>query len=144
MSKNYNIELDLYGPNNSNFFKKILIALKDINLNKNIIFYKGVKSQNYIFKNYDVSVYPSLCESFGLPLVETLASGVKLACSNIPVFKEVVKNNAIYFNPKSPNSIARAILRSYKKKLDNKSIYLTAWRLAAKNTFEVLYKVANK
>lgn len=115
LSKNYNIELDLYGPNNSNFFKKILIALKDINLNKNIIFYKGVKSQNYIFKNYDVSVYPSLCESFGLPLVETLASGVKLACSNIPVFKEVVKNNAIYFNPKSPNSIARAILRSYEK-----------------------------
>jgi len=144
LSKNYNIELDLFGPNNSIFFEKIIIALKEINLNKNIIFYKGFKNQNYIFKNYDVSVYPSLCESFGLPLVETLASGVKLACSNIPVFKEIVKNNAIYFNPKNSNSIARAILQSYKKKLDNKSISLHTWSRAAKNTFEVLYKVTNK
>jgi glycosyltransferase involved in cell wall biosynthesis len=42
---------------------------------------------------------PSFAEGFGLPLVEALASGVPVICSDIPVFREVGGNVPEYLDP---------------------------------------------
>ncbi len=39
-------------------------------------------------------------EGFGLPGLEAMACGVLVICSDIPVFHEIYKDAAIYFNPK--------------------------------------------
>lgn len=54
-------------------------------------------------------IYPSLFEGFGLQGLETMASGTLLLASDIPIFKEIYKDNAVYFNPFDFSSIARAI-----------------------------------
>ncbi|MGY6561032.1 MAG: glycosyltransferase family 4 protein [Luteibaculaceae bacterium] len=53
-------------------------------------------------------IYPSLYEGFGLPLVEAMACGLPITCSDIEPFKEVCGDAALYFNPNSPEHIADA------------------------------------
>jgi glycosyltransferase involved in cell wall biosynthesis len=54
-------------------------------------------------------VYPSLSEGFGLQGLEAMAAGTLLLASDIPVFKEVYKDNAIYFNSHNSSSIAKVM-----------------------------------
>ena len=54
-------------------------------------------------------VFPSLSEGFGLPGLEAMESGTLLLASDIPVFREVYENQAIYFDPLSIESIIEAM-----------------------------------
>lgn len=57
-------------------------------------------------------VYPSLDEGFGLPAVEALASGARLAVSDIAIFHETLGDaDAIFFDPNAEDSIANALLQ---------------------------------
>jgi glycosyltransferase involved in cell wall biosynthesis len=44
-------------------------------------------------------VYPSLYEGFGLPVLEALAHGAAVACSNTSSIPEIAGDAALYFNP---------------------------------------------
>lgn len=56
--------------------------------------------------------YPSRYESFGLPVVEAMACGTPVICSDIPVFDEIVgMNDAIRCGVDSPEQFADAIER---------------------------------
>jgi glycosyltransferase involved in cell wall biosynthesis len=54
-------------------------------------------------------IMPSLVEGFGIPLIEAACNGKPVFCSDIPVFHEVLGENAFYFDPRSPASIAQTI-----------------------------------
>jgi glycosyltransferase involved in cell wall biosynthesis len=56
-------------------------------------------------------VLPTLAEGFGLPVLEAMARGVPVACSDIPVLREVAGEDALFFNPRSETAIAQAITR---------------------------------
>ena len=56
-------------------------------------------------------VFPSLAEGFGLPVLEALARGVPVACSNTSSLPEVAGDAVLYFDPMSPSAISRAIER---------------------------------
>lgn len=56
-------------------------------------------------------VLPTLREGFGLPVLEAMARGVPVACSDIPALTEVVGDAAVLFDPHDPGAIARAIER---------------------------------
>lgn len=58
-------------------------------------------------------VFPSFYEGFGLPVLEAMASKCPLVLSDIPVFKEIAKQNAIYFNPNDENAFYHALEFSY-------------------------------
>jgi glycosyltransferase involved in cell wall biosynthesis len=55
-------------------------------------------------------IFPSLYEGFGLPVVEAMATGVPVACSNVTSLPEVAGDAAILFDPRVPEDIAQAIL----------------------------------
>lgn len=55
-------------------------------------------------------VFPSLCEGFGLPLVEALASGIPVAASLNSAIPEVCRDAAVYFQPESAESMAEKVV----------------------------------
>ena len=60
----------------------------------------GVLRYEQIWEAYreaDVFVFPSLCESFGHPLVEAMAAGLPVVASDIPVHREICGDAARYF-----------------------------------------------
>ena len=145
------VTLDCFGQDLDNNLKK----LKN-NIKKNDI--QGIKLNNsveqkklfMIYKKYDCHIFPSQCESFGLPLLESAKAGLLIICSNLKIFKELLNKSPIYFNSKSKNDIKFALLKAIKmpkvefdKKISESlkisKTYL--WKLEIKKIENFLFKV---
>jgi glycosyltransferase involved in cell wall biosynthesis len=74
-------------------------------------FHQGVSDEEYarLLSGATALVTASLNEGFGLPLVEAMASGTPVAVSDIPIFREIGADAAVFFDPHSPESFAAAI-----------------------------------
>ncbi|GAB4158647.1 MAG: glycosyltransferase family 1 protein [Planctomycetota bacterium] len=62
-----------------------------------------------LYAGADLSVYPSLVEGFGIPVLESLAVGTPVAASNTSAIPEAGGEHASYFDPESTESMASAI-----------------------------------
>ena len=57
----------------------------------------------------DLFVFASSCENMPNTLVEAMAAGLPIACSNRGPMPEVLEDGGVYFDPEDPVSIAAAI-----------------------------------
>jgi glycosyltransferase involved in cell wall biosynthesis len=56
-------------------------------------------------KHAQAFVYPSIYEGFGIPLIEAMKVHTPIVASNIPVFKEIAGDDALYFDPTDVNAL---------------------------------------
>jgi hypothetical protein len=66
---------------------------------------------NDLFACADALVFASLCEGFGIPILEAFACGVPVVTSNCSSIPEVAGDAALYVNPYSVESMAEAMVR---------------------------------
>jgi len=64
------------------------------------------------YMNATMLVYPSLYEGFGLPVLEAMANGCPVACSNTSSLPEVGVDAAYYFSPDDVDSMRDTIERA--------------------------------
>ncbi len=63
-----------------------------------------------LYRHAALVVCPALSEGFGLPALEAAVHGAPLACSDIPVLKEMLGNEtAFFFNPHDVHDMARVL-----------------------------------
>ena len=68
------------------------------------------KDLPYIYNNAFAFLYTSLRESFGIPLLETMACGTPVITSNTSSMPEIGGPEAILINPEDPDEIAEKML----------------------------------
>jgi glycosyltransferase involved in cell wall biosynthesis len=97
-------------------------------------------------------VFPSLYEGFGLPVLEAMACGRAVACSNTSALPEVADGAAVFFDPYSEEEIARAMadlllhteLRSRMEKIGMSRAARFSWRDTAEKTLKVYHQVVGQ
>ena len=65
-----------------------------------------------LYRGAAAIVLPSLAEGFGLPVMEAMASGTQVVCSDIPALREIADGIAIFCDPADPASFARGMLEA--------------------------------
>lgn len=64
-----------------------------------------------LYRLATVFVFPSLCEGFGLPLLEAMACDLPIASSRVSSLPEIAQDAALYFHPEEPEDMADCIIR---------------------------------
>src|SRR6202040_1424824 len=62
-----------------------------------------------LYRGAAAVVLPSRAEGFGLPVIEAMACGVPVICSDLPVLREIAEGVAIFCDPNHPAAFASAI-----------------------------------
>lgn len=86
--------------------------IDDLKIRKNIIFTGGLYNEELaaVYSMADVFIFPSFAESFGLPPLEAMASGISIVISKATCIPEICGEAGYYVNPNSPEEIASQIL----------------------------------
>jgi glycosyltransferase involved in cell wall biosynthesis len=78
-----------------------------------LVFHNGASDEEYasVLRGATALVTASLDEGFGIPLVEAMSQGIPIVVSDIPIFREIGGEAALYFPPNEPGALVTAIIR---------------------------------
>ena len=76
-----------------------------------LVFHDGATDAEYadVLAGATALVTASKAEGFGIPLVEAMRLGTPVVVSDIPIFREIGGDAALYFPPDDPAALAQAI-----------------------------------
>jgi glycosyltransferase involved in cell wall biosynthesis len=148
------VALDLVGPAYGPALKRLQRVLQRVDPSHAVIRYLGAVPYQALHRLYDaanVCVFASSCENMPNILLEGMASGLPIACSDRGPMPEVLGDAGIYFNPEDAGSIAKAIrqlivspdLRAAKAQAAFERMSGYSWRRCADETFRFLAHVAS-
>jgi glycosyltransferase involved in cell wall biosynthesis len=86
----------------------------DLLVRRGMVRFTGTLSRAGMSLRYaaaDIAVYPSVVESFGHPLVESLAAGLPVVAADVGINREICGDAALFFAPFDPSECASQIER---------------------------------
>ena len=136
--------------------EKYLASLKslaaELGIAGDVVFVGGVPLEQtvHFYRAADLFVYPSLNETFGLPILEAMACGCPVVTSDTSAMPETAGGAAILADPKDPASIARAVIeavgpgRERMRDLGLKRAGQFTWGATAAGTLDVYREAAER
>ncbi len=111
------LALDKIWDENPNFSKAISVGKlpnKVLNMIKHkdkiiSLNYVSNSDLDYLYKNAEALIFPTLAEGFGMPPLEAMKFGTRVICSNIPCLTEFYPK-ALFFDPYNIDDIKEKIL----------------------------------
>lgn len=94
-------------------YDEVKYVIEEFNLNNEVMMPGWVAEEDMpcIFNGASAFIFPSKHEGFGIPILQAMACSLPVACSNIPVFKEVAGDAVLYFNHEDKKAIAEAMAK---------------------------------
>jgi glycosyltransferase involved in cell wall biosynthesis len=136
--------------------EKYLTSLRslavELGIAADVVFVGAVPLEETVrfYRSADVFVYPSLNETFGLPILEAMACGCPVVTSDISAMPEIAGGAAVLSNPKDPASIARAVVEAAQPERDrlrDRGLRRAAqftWGATAASTLDVYREAAKR
>jgi glycosyltransferase involved in cell wall biosynthesis len=108
-------QLVVIGPGRDEEYTASLHSLAaELGITADVRFLGGVPLTETVpfYRSADAFVYPSFNETFGLPILEAMATGCPVVTSNVTAMPETAGGAAMLSDPSDPASIAKAILEA--------------------------------
>jgi len=149
------LELDLVGSAYPPALRHLRKVIGRVDPQEEFVHYKGPIAYSEITCYYhraDGFVFASSCENMPNILLEAMASGLPIACSNRGPMPEVLSEGGVYFGPERPEEIARTLrslimdpgLREQCAQSAYRRAQEYSWESCARDTFDFIAQVANK
>ena len=141
--------LELVGPADPEPLRKMEILIRKVDPKQEFVIYYGAlpyESLDEKYKESDLFLFASSCETFGQIVTEAMSAGLPIACSKKSSLPDVLGDSGIYFDPEDPSDIALALrtlildsdlraeiaLKGYERSKNY------SWNKCAKETFSFL------
>ena len=146
-----NINLSLVGGGSGKAQQLLQSTISKIQTNENFIqeinFLPHNDLPKLIAKN-DIFIFASSCENLPITLIEGMAMGLPIACSDRGPMPEVLQDGGVYFDPESEESIYQALEQIYLSKelrisISRKAVLLSQkynWKKCSDETFKFIYQ----
>jgi glycosyltransferase involved in cell wall biosynthesis len=152
LKKYSNLDIKFIGnyKNNLNLYHNIISQNSSIN-KKHFLGELNHKEVIKILCKSDIFVFASSSETFGISLVEAMAIGIPIVCSNKSSLPEILKNGGLYFNPKNDLQLSNQIesfiknkdLRKIKSKEAKKISLKYSWKENVWQFCKLINKMSN-
>ncbi|NLI81640.1 MAG: glycosyltransferase family 4 protein [Deltaproteobacteria bacterium] len=106
------VEVEFIGPAYAPALARLQGQLSRNKALNSAVHYRGPMAHESLVDAYraaDGFVFASSCENMPIILMEAMAAGLPIACSNRGPMPEVLRDAGVYFDPESPWDIARAM-----------------------------------
>lgn len=148
------VVLDLVGNAYGPAWRNLCKALERNPAHTHAITYQGPLPHSQLPAKYfaaDLCVFASSCENMPNVLLEAMASGLPIACSDRGPMPEVLGDSGLYFDPEDPNAIEDCLRRMIESASLRKSLALASferakvysWRRCAQDTFAFISDIGS-
>lgn len=110
-----NIRLHLVGSSKGAPACSYQVLARKLGVEDNVVFHEWASPEDVprYYKAADICVFPSRLESFGLVILEAMASGVPMVAADIPSFSEILLNGkcGLLFKAGDDRALSKAIIK---------------------------------
>lgn len=149
------IQVRFVGESWGDYGRKFGSLLEDLDPRHEFLMWSGAEAFEKLHELYqraDTFVFASSCENLPNILIEAMAAGLPIACSDRGPMPEVLSDAGIYFDPEVSSSIAGSLRRlasDYSLRLSlaasaHRRSQAFSWERCAQDTFNFIFQVANK
>lgn len=117
-------------------------------LQKNIIFTGFIDDSDkyWLMKEAEAFIFLSKYEGFGIPPLESLTIGTPILLNDIPVFRELYEDDAVYVNAYDPSEVAQGMhqLVSTDKKTTYACLQKFSWESSGKQFAKIIGQLVDR
>ena len=93
--------LVIVGKESQPYYNELKRLVEALNIEERVFFTGGVVHEELpaVYQKASLFVFPSILETFGIPLIEAMAAGCPIVASRASCMPEICQDAALYFDP---------------------------------------------